>query len=55
MCQYAALGELLLSENHNEKAENNYVIIHIKRVVCFRFSVSTSSSLLRIQVKSLML
>jgi len=52
MCQCAAREELLLTENHNEKPENTYLVIHLKLVVYFRFCVSTSSSLLPIQVKS---
>jgi hypothetical protein len=52
MCQCAAREELLLTKNHNEKTDNTDVVIRLKLVVYFRFSVYSSSSLLQIQVKS---
>lgn len=54
ICLCAAREQLLLTENHNEKTGNSYVVIHIKLVVYCRFSVSTIFPLLRIVVKSLM-
>jgi len=44
MCRCAAREELSFTENHDEKADNTYVVIHLKLVVYFRLSVSTSSS-----------